>query len=43
MLIREPDLELSLEILRGLRERYELHHGVTITDEAIQTANRLAV
>ena len=42
MLIREPDLELSLEILRGLRERYELHHGVTITDEAIQTANRLA-
>ncbi len=42
VLIREPDLELSLEILRGLRERYELHHGVTITDEAIQTANRLA-
>ena len=42
VLIREPNLELSLEILRGLRERYELHHGVTITDEAIQTANRLA-
>ena len=42
VLIREPDLELSLEILRGLKERYELHHGVTITDEAIQTANRLA-
>ena len=42
VLIREPDLDLSLEILRGLRERYELHHGVTITDEAIQTANRLA-
>jgi ATP-dependent Clp protease ATP-binding subunit ClpA len=33
---------LSLEILRGLKERYELHHGVTITDEALQTANRLA-
>merc|ERR1712078_493776 len=32
----------SLEILRGLKERYELHHGVTITDEALQTANRLA-
>ena len=42
VLIREPDLDLSLEILRGLKERYELHHGVTITDEAIQVANRLA-
>ena len=42
VVIREPDRELSLEILRGLKERYELHHGVTITDEAIQTANRLA-
>ena len=42
VVIREPDLDLSLEILRGLKERYELHHGVTITDEAIQTANRLA-
>ena len=42
VVIREPDLELSLEILRGLKERYELHHGVSITDEAIQTANRLA-
>ena len=42
VVIREPDLELSLEILRGLKERYELHHGVTITDEAIQAANRLA-
>ena len=42
VVIREPDLDLSLEILRGLKERYELHHGVTITDDAIQTANRLA-
>ena len=42
VVIREPDLALSLEILRGLKERYELHHGVTITDEAIQAANRLA-
>lgn len=40
--IKEPDLELSLEILRGLKERYELHHGVTITDAAIKSANRLA-
>ena len=42
VLIAEPDLELSLEILRGVKERYELHHGVSITDEAIQVANRLA-
>ncbi len=42
VLIKEPSLELSLEILRGLKERYELHHGVTITDKAITTANRLA-
>ena len=42
VLIAEPDMELSLEILRGVKERYELHHGVTITDEAIQVANRLA-
>ena len=41
VVIREPDLELSLEILRGLKERYELHHGVNITDEAIQTATVL--
>jgi ATP-dependent Clp protease ATP-binding subunit ClpA len=42
VLIREPDLPLSLEILRGFKERYELHHGVSITDEALQAANRLA-
>ena len=42
VLIKEPNLELSIEILHGLKERYELHHGVTISDEAIQTANRLA-
>ena len=42
VLIAEPDMQLSLEILRGVKERYEFHHGVTITDEAIQVANRLA-
>ena len=42
VLIKEPSLELSLEILRGLKERYELHHGITITDDALITANRLA-
>ncbi len=42
VLIKEPNLELSLEILKGLKERYEFHHGVTITDQALITANLLA-
>jgi ATP-dependent Clp protease ATP-binding subunit ClpB len=42
VVIREPNLEVSLEILRGLKERYELHHGVTITDGALVAATRLA-
>ncbi len=42
VLIKEPSLELSLEILEGVKERYETHHGVKISDEAINTANRLA-
>ena len=42
VLIREPGIDTSVEILRGLKERYELHHGVTITDGALQAAARLA-
>jgi len=42
VLIREPDTETCVQILRGLRERYELHHGVTITDDALVAATRLA-
>jgi len=42
VLIKEPSLDLSLEILKGLKENYEFHHGVTITDEALITANRLS-
>jgi ATP-dependent Clp protease ATP-binding subunit ClpA len=42
VVIREPDRDSCLEILRGLRERYELHHGVTITDQALVAACRLA-
>jgi ATP-dependent Clp protease ATP-binding subunit ClpB len=42
VVIREPDRDTCLEILRGLRERYELHHGVTITDQALVAACRLA-
>jgi ATP-dependent Clp protease ATP-binding subunit ClpB len=40
--IREPDLDTCVQILRGLRERYELHHGVTIADVALVAAARLA-
>ena len=37
----EPSLEDSIAILRGLRARYEAHHGVTITDAALEAAARL--
>ena len=42
VIIKEPTLDLSLEILKGVKERYELHHEVSITEEALKTANRLA-
>ena len=42
VLIKEPGLEESTLILRGLKERYELHHGVAITDGAVLAAARLA-
>jgi ATP-dependent Clp protease ATP-binding subunit ClpB len=40
--VREPDRDICVQILRGLKERYELHHGVTITDAALVAASRLA-
>lgn len=36
--VQEPDREDAIAILRGLREKYELYHGVRITDNAIVTA-----
>ena len=38
----EPNVEQTVEILRGLRERYEAHHGVKISDEALVAAATLA-
>jgi ATP-dependent Clp protease ATP-binding subunit ClpC len=38
VLVAEPTPEQSIEILRGLRDRYEAHHRVKITDEAITAA-----
>ncbi|MDD4801331.1 MAG: ATP-dependent Clp protease ATP-binding subunit [Syntrophomonas sp.] len=42
ILVKEPSLEESIEILKGLRDRYEAHHGVKINDEAIEDAVRLS-
>ena len=42
VLIDEPSVADSIAILRGLKERYELHHGVDITDPAIVAAARLS-
>ena len=42
VLVEEPDVEDSIAILRGLQERYELHHAVDITDPAIVAAARLS-
>ena len=39
---REPSVESTIAILRGLQERYELHHGVDITDPAIVAAAELS-
>ncbi|MFA7474246.1 MAG: AAA family ATPase, partial [Castellaniella sp.] len=42
VLVDEPDVESTIAILRGLQERYELHHGVQITDPAIVAAAELS-
>jgi ATP-dependent Clp protease ATP-binding subunit ClpB len=38
----EPTLDETIAILRGLKERYEVHHGVRITDPALIAAARLS-
>jgi ATP-dependent Clp protease ATP-binding subunit ClpB len=42
VLVGEPTVEATIAILRGLQERYELHHGVDITDPAIVAAAELS-
>lgn len=42
VLIEEPDTEDAISILRGLKEKYEVHHGVRITDDAIVSAVMLS-
>ncbi len=43
VLIEEPSEEDAISILRGLKEKYEVHHGVRITDAAIVAAVQLSI
>ncbi|MEK7635635.1 MAG: AAA family ATPase [Patescibacteria group bacterium] len=42
IMVDEPSIEDSIAILRGLKEKYEIHHGIRILDEAIVTAVNLS-
>ncbi|MCH5156855.1 MAG: ATP-dependent Clp protease ATP-binding subunit [Clostridiales bacterium] len=41
--VEEPSPELAMEIVKGVKSKYESHHGVVITDDAIETAVQLSV
>jgi len=43
VLVEEPSLEETLSILRGIKEKYELHHGVRIADSALAAAAKLSL
>ena len=42
IMVEEPNVEDTIKILEGLRDKYEAHHGVKITDEAIKAAAELS-
>lgn len=42
VLIEEPTIEDTISILRGIKQRYELHHGIRITDNALIAASKLS-
>ena len=42
LLVQEPGIEDAITILRGLKDRYEVHHGVRIKDQALVTAVKLS-
>ncbi len=42
MIVKEPTVPETISILRGIREKYEVHHGVTILDPALVAAAELA-
>jgi len=43
VMVEEPTLDQTIEILMGIRERYEQHHKVTITDDAVKAAVDLSI
>src|SRR3982751_3515781 len=43
VMVEEPSLEQTIEILKGIRERYEQHHKVQITDDAVNAAADLSI
>ena len=42
ILVEEPDVDTAVDMLRALRPKYEAHHKVTVTDEALESAVRLS-
>ena len=42
IMVEPPSVEQTIKILKGLRERYEVHHRVTFTDEALEAATKLS-
>ena len=42
ILVEEPDVDSAIEMLRALRPRYEAHHKISVTDEAVEAAVRLS-
>lgn len=42
VLVEEPSTEEAIEILKGIKSKYEVHHGLKISDEAIEAAVRLS-
>nr|WP_303672821.1 ATP-dependent Clp protease ATP-binding subunit [Vampirovibrio chlorellavorus] len=42
VMVEEPSVEETIEIMRGLREKYEAHHKLVITDEALEAAAKLS-
>ena len=42
-MVGEPSIEDTIEILKGLRERYEQHHRLKITDDALEASRASSV
>ena len=42
VMVREPSVDQTIQILRGIKDKYEVHHGIKITDDAVVAAARLS-